>query len=122
MAKLVIFIEPLRKLARRCAYGRQPCRRHIPTSKWLKREFANSRAILLGACKANDQTISVARAHSSVIATFAKCNEAVADRRDGARRGRVDLNAIRRVAALAEATTVVAVVAVMTMMMRAQGT
>ena len=52
------------------------------------------------------------RAHSSVFATlpiFAKCNEAVADRRDGARKGRVGLNIIGRVAALAAATMVVAV-------------
>ena len=51
------------------------------------------------------------RAHSSVFATlpiFAKCNEAVADRRDGARRGRVGLNTLGRVAASAAMTMVVA--------------
>jgi len=54
------------------------------------------------------------RAHSSAFATlpiFGKCSEAVADRRDGARRGRGRLNTIGRAAALAAATMVVAVVA-----------
>jgi hypothetical protein len=51
------------------------------------------------------------RAHSSVFSVlpiFGKCSEAVADRRDGARRGRVGLNTIGRMTALAEATMVVA--------------
>ena len=44
----------------------------------------------------------------SFLQIFAKCSEAVADRRrDGARKGRVGLNGIGRVAALAAATMIV---------------
>ena len=66
-------------------------------------------------------TRGIETTNSSVFATlqiFAKCSETVADRRDGARRGRVRLNTIGRVAALAAATMVVA--AAVTMMMRAR--
>ncbi len=41
-------------------------------------------------------------------AIFGKCSETVADRRDGAGRGRVGLSTIGRVAALVEATMVIA--------------
>jgi len=58
--------------------------------------------------------------HSLSFKYLRSAVEAVADRRAGVGRGRVGLNTIGRVAALAAATMVVAVVVVMTMMMMAR--